>query len=78
MIARSHEMLATFIRALEWLEEAVKLRKVVVLHASMWITTNQYLSVSESVWAFQHVWYKDPVKIIHPIDPTCNVARVRP
>ena len=61
-----------FLAALELLDAAVTRREVVVLEAGpVWGYTR---AQAESC---RHVWRNDPVVVLHPIDPTCNLAAVR-
>eukprot|EP00198_Chlamydomonas_reinhardtii_P009796 XP_001699133.1 predicted protein [Chlamydomonas reinhardtii] len=54
---------------LELLDAAVTRREVVVLEAGpVWGYTR---AQAESC---RHVWRNDPVVVLHPIDPTCNLA----
>ncbi|PNW74368.1 hypothetical protein CHLRE_13g605600v5 [Chlamydomonas reinhardtii] len=58
-----------FLAALELLDAAVTRREVVVLEAGpVWGYTR---AQAESC---RHVWRNDPVVVLHPIDPTCNLA----
>ena len=60
-----------FLAALELLDEAVSDRKVVVLEAGpVWGYTR---AQAESC---RHAWRNDTVVVLHPIDPTCNLAAV--
>eukprot|EP00198_Chlamydomonas_reinhardtii_P009795 XP_001699132.1 predicted protein [Chlamydomonas reinhardtii] len=62
-----------FLAALELLDEAVSDRKVVVLEAGpVWGYTRVQ---AESC---RHAWRNDPVVVLHPIDPTCNLAAPQP
>ncbi|KXZ48813.1 hypothetical protein GPECTOR_25g398 [Gonium pectorale] len=63
--------LRIFRTALRLLVEAVKERHVVTVDAGRWGCSRG------TAMEFQHVWGDDEVRIIHPIDPTCNVARWR-
>ncbi|PNW74367.1 hypothetical protein CHLRE_13g605550v5 [Chlamydomonas reinhardtii] len=60
---------AVFLAALELLDAAVTRREVVLLEAGpVWGYTR---AQAESC---RHVWRNDPVVVLHPIDPTCNLA----
>ncbi|KXZ48814.1 hypothetical protein GPECTOR_25g399 [Gonium pectorale] len=63
--------LSVFRTALRLLVEAVKERHVVTVDAGRWGCSRG------TAMKFQHVWGDDEIRIIHPIDPTCNVARSR-
>ncbi|KAG2489272.1 hypothetical protein HYH03_012292 [Edaphochlamys debaryana] len=60
-----------FQAALSLLVEAVEEGRVVTVDAGTWGSPRSPLD-------YQHCWAADPVKIIHPIDPTCNLAHQRP
>ncbi|KAG2427317.1 hypothetical protein HXX76_012512 [Chlamydomonas incerta] len=61
---------AVLVAALELLHAAVSRREVVLLEAGpVWGYTRQ------QALGCQHVWRPDPVVVLHPIDPTCNLAR---
>ncbi|KAG2432316.1 hypothetical protein HYH02_013036 [Chlamydomonas schloesseri] len=64
---------AMFLAALELLHAAASGREVVVLEADpKW----GYTRVQADSCA--HVWRGDAVKVLHPIDPTCNLAAPQP
>ncbi|KAG2432300.1 hypothetical protein HYH02_013022 [Chlamydomonas schloesseri] len=58
------------LKALELLDAAASGREVVVLEAGpKWGYTRAQAN------SCAHVWQWDAVKVLHPIDPTCNLAR---
>ena len=71
-VTHRHEAeVSLFLAALELLDAAVTRREVVVLEAGpVWGYTR---AQAESC---RHVWRNDPVVVLHPIDPTCNLAAV--
>ncbi|KXZ54334.1 hypothetical protein GPECTOR_5g417 [Gonium pectorale] len=64
---------AVLLESLRLLDEAVTHGSLVVLDAG-----RKWGYRRETAERFRHVWGSDPVKILHPIDPTCNLARVSP
>ncbi|KAG2427313.1 hypothetical protein HXX76_012508 [Chlamydomonas incerta] len=64
---------AVLVAALELLDAAVSRREVVLLEAGpVWGYTRQ------QALGCAHVWDADPVVVLHPIDPTCNLAAAAP
>ncbi|KAG2432317.1 hypothetical protein HYH02_013037 [Chlamydomonas schloesseri] len=71
MSSRTTEI-TVFLEALALLEAAASGREVVVLEADpKW----GYTRVQADSCA--HVWRGDAVKVLHPIDPTCNLAKAK-
>ncbi|KAG2423690.1 hypothetical protein HXX76_015080 [Chlamydomonas incerta] len=62
-----------FLAALDLLDAAVSRHEMVVLEAGpVWGYTRK------QALACRHVWEADAVVVLHPIDPTCNLARAQP
>ena len=71
MFSRTAEV-ELFLAALTLLDAAVTSKEVVVLEAGpVWGYSR---AQAESC---RHTWQDDTVVVLHPIDPTCNLARVR-
>ncbi|KAG2443579.1 hypothetical protein HXX76_001930 [Chlamydomonas incerta] len=59
-----------FLEVLELVVAAVRYKKVVTVSAGEW----GYPGEAQD---FAHCWEDDAIRIIHPIDPTCNLERPR-
>ncbi|KAG2489231.1 hypothetical protein HYH03_012253 [Edaphochlamys debaryana] len=70
----SEYMTRLFKEALGLLVEAVEKQKVVTVDAGAWGPPPPFGLLR---FRYRHCWDSDPVRIIHPIDPNCNVAHQR-
>ncbi|KAG2489620.1 hypothetical protein HYH03_011900 [Edaphochlamys debaryana] len=79
LVAQGHEpkgnvyVVELLIASLRLLAAAVEGREVVTVDAGEW---GPGCRREELVERYGHCWEDDPVRIIHPIDPTCNMARL--
>jgi hypothetical protein len=72
-VRRGDAMVRLFLEALDWLVRAVEERATVAAYDEFG-EYGGYTQYEGSSCA--HVWQYDRVIVLHPIDPTCNLARV--